>query len=160
MARSRVALTTTFGALALLTACSAEGFEGTVACRGDRAEFRFDPSDGAEVHGAGEKLGWADADGRGLDDEHCERVTTQTEWFVGMTYEHTSEPVTLRCRLPGRFYLQAHPTFSSESGELFPDGSSIYLVIEKKRTIVASAGVGEDPATSTISFSRRYCTPA
>lgn len=159
MARRRAALTT-FGALALLTACSGEGFEGTVACRGGTAEFRFDPSDGAEVHAAGEKLGWADADGRGLEDEHCERVTTQTEWFTGITYEHTSQPMTVRCRLPGRFYLHAHPTFSSESGELFPDGSSLYLVIERRRTIVASAGVGEDSAKSAVSFSRRYCTPA
>jgi hypothetical protein len=159
VARRKAALTT-FGALALLTACSVEGFEGTAACLGDTAEFRFDPSDGAEVHGAGEKLGWADADGRGLDDEHCERVTTQTGWFVGITYERTSQPMTLRCRLPGRFYLHAHPTFSSESGELFPDGSALYLVIEKRRTIVASAVVGEDSANSAVSFSRRYCTPA
>jgi hypothetical protein len=105
------------------------------------------------------KVGWADAGGRGLDDERCARVETQTGWFTGIRYEHVAEPLTLRCCLPGRFYLHAHPSFSSESGEVFPDGSALYLVVERKRTIVASAGVGDSAAKSTMSYSRRYCAP-
>jgi hypothetical protein len=150
---------TTFGTLVLLAGCSSEGFEGTVACRGTAAEFRFDPGEGAEVRLAEHRIGWADAGKRGLDADRCERVATQTEWFTGIAYQRATKRVTLRCRLPGRFYLHAHPSFSSDSGEVFPDGSALYLVVEQTRTIVASAGIGEDAEKSSLSYSRRYCTP-
>jgi hypothetical protein len=143
----------------LYTGCSGEGFEGTVACRGETAELRFDPSDGAEVRVAGEKLGWVDSGGRGLEEERCERVVTQTEWFVGIRYEHTARPATLLCRLPGRFHLHTHPTFSSESGEVFPDGSALSLVVGPRQTIVAGASVSDNSAKSLLSYSPRYCAP-
>jgi hypothetical protein len=149
----------TVGLLALAGGCSTEGFNGTVACRGTATEVGYDPADGVEVRMRGSRLGWADADGRGLDDEQCERVETQTGWFVGIRYRRTAEPVTLRCRLPGRFFLHANPSFSSESGEVFPDGSALYLVVERRRTIVVSAGLDDNPRNSSLTYSPRYCVP-
>jgi hypothetical protein len=139
-------------------ACSGDpkGFEGTVLCRATRADVMFDVGR-VEVRSGDEEVGWADAGDRVLNDDVCEKVATQTGWFVGIRYTRERRGATLRCRLPGRFFLHAHPTYSSESGEVFPDGSALYVVVPARNTIVVSAGIGEDESRSNLSFSKRHC---
>lgn len=128
-------------------------------CQGTVATFVYDPDERVEILAEDVEIAWADAGGRGVDDRACDRVPTQDGWFVGIRYERATGPITLRCRFPGQFFVHAHPSYSSESGEVFPDGSALYLVAEEKQTIVASAGIGEDSEKSSLSYSERYCTP-
>jgi hypothetical protein len=141
-----------------LAACSGGGFEGTVLCPGQSVEVTYHPADGVAVTMAERRIGSADAGDRELDEEECETVATQTGWFVGISYTKIAEPVGLQCRFPSRFFLHAQPTYSSESGELFPDGSALYVVVPKRNTIVVSASIAEDDADSRLMFSKRYCT--
>jgi hypothetical protein len=130
-----------------------------VRCRGTAADLIYDPDDEVEVRVDDARVAWADADGRGADQDVCEPVRTQDGWFVGFEHERTTGPTTLRCRFPDRFFVHAHPTFSSESGELFPDGSALYLVAAERRSIVASASVADDSARSSLQYVKDYCTP-
>jgi hypothetical protein len=143
---------------ALVAGCSTGGFEGTVRCHVAIAEVVFNPGERVEIRAAGDTVGWADPGDRGLDDEACERVATQDSWSTPGPYERATEPITLRCRFPGRFFAHTHPTYSSESGEEFPDGSALYLVAEEGQTIAASASIGENPTNSSMQFSELYCS--
>ncbi|HEU6445983.1 MAG TPA: hypothetical protein VFL61_13085 [Gaiellaceae bacterium] len=143
-------------ALALLAGCSSERFEGTVRCEDSAAEVVYDQG-GVEVRVRDERVGWADAGDRGFGGE-CERVATQESWGTEFEYAQATGRVTLRCRFPARFFVHVHPTYSSESGEAFPDGSALYLVAEEGRNIVVSASIQDDSGDSTLQFSERYCT--
>lgn len=99
----------------------------------------------------------ADAGARRLDFEACTRVRTQRGWRVNLRYTRVEGTTELRCRFGGQFFVHVHPTFSSESGEVAPDGSAVYLVVGPKPTIVASATVDRRSSASVLSFSRRYC---
>lgn len=145
-------------ALALAAGCSDGGFEGTALCRDAVADVVYDPNDGVEVRTQGDRVAWADAGDRGVDDEACEHVRTQTGWFVGIRYERVKTRVELRCRFRGQFFVHTHPTDSSESGELASDGSALYLVVRRKQTIVVSASL-DDNERGSIAFSKRYCRP-
>ena len=145
-------------AAALLPGCSIVGgdrFEATALCTESAAELVWDPEDRIEVRVADQVAAWADDDGREVDFDVCDKTATQQGWFVGIPYTHTKKPVTLSCRFRGRFFVHVHPTYSSEGGGS-ADGSAVYLVIGKKRTLVASAGTGEK---AQLSYWRRYCTP-
>jgi hypothetical protein len=142
-----------------LAGCSGGGFEGTVRCDGTTATLVYDPGERVEILAEDVEVGWADEGARGLNEDACEQVPTQEEWFVGIPYRHPTSPTTLRCRLPGQFFVHAHPSYSSKSGEVFPDGSALYLVAEASQTIVASAGIEKDSKRSSLSYSERYCTP-
>jgi hypothetical protein len=145
-------------ALAFLAACSPGGFEGTVRCWAQSAQVVYDPGESVDVILGERALGSADAGGRALDNANCEAVATQDGWFVGIRYATVTESATLDCRFADRFFLHAHPTYSSESGELFPDGSALYVVVPKKNTIVVSASIGDDASKSRLMFSERYCS--
>jgi hypothetical protein len=142
----------------LLAGCSGDGFEGTARCNATVAEVVFDPNEQVEIRTGGDRVGWADAGGRGVDDKTCKRVETQTEWFVGIEYTRATEPTMLRCWFPERFFVNVHPTYSSESGEMFPDGSALSLVAEERRTIVASASITDASAGDSLQYSREHCT--
>ncbi len=145
-------------AVLVLVGC-AGGFEGTVRCNSAAAEVVYDPGDGVRVRLADGVVGWGDADGRGVDDEACETVRTQTEWFVGIPHEATEKPLTLRCRFAGDFFVHVHPVYTAEGGEDFPSGSALYVVVDRK-TLVVSASVERNAREGSISFSPRYCSPA
>jgi hypothetical protein len=117
------------------------------------------PCDAAGLRVDDARVAWADADWRGADQDVCEPVRTPDDWLVGFEYERTTGPATIHCRFPKRFFVHAHPTFSSESGELFPDGSALYLVAAEQRSIVASASVADDSARSSLRYVKDYCTP-
>lgn len=146
-------------AIAVLAGCSSSGFEGTTRCNAAVAEVVYDPGKQVEIRVGGQRVGWADAGDRELNEEACERVATQTEWFVGVEYMRVTQPMTIRCRFAQRFYVHAHPTSSSESGETFPDGSALYLVAEEAKTIVASAAIADDPAEGSLRYARSHCGP-
>jgi hypothetical protein len=145
------------GALAFMVGCAGGGFEGTARCVATVAEVVYDPNEKVEIRASGERVGWADAGHRGVDDETCERVETQTSWFTGIEYTRATGPTTLRCRFLERFFVHAHPTHSSESGEAFADGSALYLVTEEGQTIVASASISDASAGGSLQYSREHC---
>ena len=141
---AQLGLLTAASLAAALAGCSGLSFDG------GRVEVRL----------GDDRVAWADTDRRRLE-EGCERVKIQKSWFVGVRYARTGQRTTLTCRFSGRFFVHVQPTYSSESGEVSPDGSAVYLVVgPKKRTLVASASVTESSGGSDLQYSRRYCSAA
>jgi hypothetical protein len=148
--------------IAAVTACAGEDpdLEATARCSGTTVELRFDPAGSIRVETGGRTVAEADAGGRRLAFDVCPRARTQRGWGTGSRYTRTDEPVILSCRLDKGFFVHVHPTSSSESGELSPDGSAVYLTIKTGAAlplIVASAVVDEREARSTLTYSRRFC---
>jgi len=116
-------------------------------------------ADRIEVRVGGHTVAHATTHGRSIDFKACARIRTQTRWFTGVPYVRTHTETMLLCRFRVGFFLHAHPVYSSQGGEDFPEGSAVYLVVGTKHRLVASATVESNPSRGTLSFVRDYCTP-
>jgi hypothetical protein len=114
------------------------------------------PKGEIEVLRGNKTVAWANASGRGLAFGACPEVATQRGWR-NVPYSLTKKTTTVTCRLPHRFFVHVHPVYSSQSGEVVPDGSAVYVVVGKPRKMVASATVMQRASESAFTYSRSNC---
>lgn len=117
---------------------------------------RFNPSGEIEVLRGNKTVAWANGSGRGLDFGSCPQVATQRGWR-NVPYSLTKKKRTVTCRLPRLFFVHVHPVYSSQSGEIVPDGSAVYVVVGKPRKMVASATAMQRDGESAFTYSRSNC---
>jgi hypothetical protein len=150
-------------ALLLCSGCSKDvgslgaGLEATARCTRSAAELRFEPKR-IEVRAGGETVAQATTERRTIDFDTCARTPTQQGWFTPRPYARSNDSTTLTCRFRAGFFIHVHPVYSSQGGEDLPEGSAVYLVVGRKRKLVASATVESNPRRGTLQFLRDYCT--
>jgi hypothetical protein len=137
----------------------------TIDCAGSVVELEFDPDAGVDARARGTTVASADVSRRRLNHTDCRETPAHRGWDTRLRYEIVGERMTITCRFPGRFFVQANSVSPSWAGER-PAGSAVGLVLGRRvgpgsgpgRTLVATATVLERTDESELIYAPRFCT--